>query len=417
MSRVDEMRGLVDKLTDAHVNRTQDLNAIRQDVRDSLDTFQANREAVAAETRATLAAERQQRTDSVAASKAETVQFLDNAAQARQVMAEEMQSTLAANRAHRAEAVGTLRADAQDYMAGVTDARMEMSADLFSDLWQAHSYLVGTVTDMLNGFAGQRDAMAEDQNVALAAARAEREAKVNQLKADTQQMMAGIAGDRAEMADALHQTLAQDREARDESVAAMRADIQALLAQIAADNQMSATDLHAFLAYNRETRSEAVADLMTGITTDRQAMAEELAARLHDFRAVMQTDVSASLMGFAADRSELRDSLNEMAAIWQQYSAAMRGGSPDRTNGEPAMPEAPGAMASAPKEPESAEPEEMTDEERLLEVLAAHPEGLKLVDMEPQFDLSRPQLGKLLRNLLDAGRVVKDPETLIYKLT
>jgi len=49
--------------------------------------------------------------------------------------------------------------------------------------------------------------------------------------------------------------------------------------------------------------------------------------------------------------------------------------------------------------------------------MAEHPEGVKLVELEPVLGLARPQLGRHLRNLIDSGKVVKDPDTLVYTLT
>jgi hypothetical protein len=98
-----------------------------------------------------------------------------------------------------------------------------------------------------------------------------------------------------------------------------------------------------------------------------------------------------------------------MAAIWGEYAAAMRG-----TVEALAEPE---LVVEPPDQPAVGT---LSHDEVLtagvLSYLAEHPEGAKLVDMEPALGLARPQLGKLLRHLVDAGTVVKDSETLVYKL-
>jgi hypothetical protein len=149
---------------------------------------------------------------------------------------------------------------------------------------------------------------------------------------------------------------------------------------------------------------------MADLNADRRAMAEELADRLAGFKVALQADVSESLAGFAAERVELHRSLAEMAQIWRAFAAAMRGRPAEKP---PVFVE---RAAPAPEVP-VAPPSEAEDvAERVLSYLAGHPEGAKLVELEPLIGLSRPQLGRYLRHLVDSGKVVKDPETLVYKL-
>jgi len=185
----------------------------------------------------------------------------------------------------------------------------------------------------------------------------------------------------------------------------MVADIQALLKDIAADNDATAAELRAALSSDHQARSVATADFIAAVNANRQSMAEALANRLDAFRNTLAAQVSGSLDGFAAERADLRQSLAEVAQIWREFAAAMRG-SPIA---------APPAPAEEPAPPPVKPPvEDMAD--RLLAYLAQHPEGVKLVELEPEFGLSRPQLGKHLRSLVDSGKVVKDPQTLVYKL-
>jgi biotin carboxyl carrier protein len=128
-------------------------------------------------------------------------------------------------------------------------------------------------------------------------------------------------------------------------------------------------------------------------------MAKTLAAQLEQFKAALEADVSGTLAGYAAEHAEV-------VQLWREFAAAMAGGFP--------KPAEPAPMVAPP--PPAQPTEEVDAAELVLAYLAGHPEGAKLVDLASTFGLARPQMGKLLRHLVDSGQVVKDPETLVYKL-
>ena len=394
MDRVEEMREFVDRLAAEHGSRTNLLDELSLGVQTSLQTFHADRQAMAAQ----------------------------------------MQETLDAARSEREDAVATIQLQSRTFVLDANAARQSMAEDLFGMLGMVHDERTATVTDLLNGFAAARKEMAEAQQATLTQARSERQDAVMQMQAETRAMMAQVSAERSDMGAALRESLAQNKGERAQEVASMIAEIEAMLARMSAENQAAAGELRSFLMSDRETRSQTVASMMDGIASDRKAMAAALAERLENFTAALQADVTGTLAGFAVDRAELHDSLVEMSQIWQEFAAAMRG--QPKPAAKPVTSKAAKPKADKPKadKPKAAKPKaapakaEKTavappapdDEEvnlAILAFLADHPDGVKLVDMEPVFGLARPVLGRHLRSLVDAGKVMKNPDTLVYQLS
>lgn len=367
MDRVEDMRTFVAELTTNHGNRSQQLHGLSTEVQATLQTFQANRKATAAE----------------------------------------MQAMLEKARNERTEAVATIQAQTQAFIADVNAARQTMSTDMFDSLRVAHDQLSGSVADLLAQYGADRKAMSEAEQAALAAARAERQAQVAAIQADAQATVQRIAGEREAMAETLNSDLAESRAQREATVAGLLAEFQAMVERIAVDNRNAAEELRSFLSKDNAERNAAVTEIMAGISADRQAMSQAQVARLNDFKGALVAEVNATIGGFAKDRIALNESLREMGDVWREYAAAMRG----QTAPQSVAPTEPVAEVEEPEVSDSG------DVERdILDYLATKPEGAKLVEMEPVFGLSRPVIGRQLRMLVDAGKVVKDPDTLLYKL-
>jgi hypothetical protein len=364
MSRVDEMREVVNKLADNHAARRSSLDALRRNVReqragaaDAVNEMAAERAVMSVELHTGLAAD-------LLGLRHEVRTTLDDFLAERHDMAADLKQQLDATREQREAQVAALRTEARQFVGNVAADRQVMAEDLFGMLSDAQLVLSSGVRTLLGDFTTQRATMSQAQADSLAANGVERRSQVS----------------------------------------AMIADIQALLAEIDADNNATAAELRAALSSDNRTRSAATADFMAAVAANRRNMAEALANRLDAFVGTLEAQVSSSLGGFAAERADLQRSLAEMAQVWREFAAAMQG-SPVAPPPEPAPPEPPAVKPPA---------EDMND--RLLAYLAQHPDGAKLVDLEPEFEIGRPQLGRYLRGLVDSGKVVKDPETLIYKL-
>lgn len=367
MDRVEEMRAFVAELTTNHGNRSQLLHDLSTEVQTTLQTFQANRKATAAE----------------------------------------MQAMLEKSRNERTEAVATIQAQTQAFIADVNVARQTMSAEMFDSLRVAHDHLSGSVADLLAQYGSDRKAMSEAEQAALAAARAERQAQVAAIQADAQATVQRIANEREAMAATLNSDLAESRTQREATVAGLLAEFQAMVERIAADNRNAAEELRSFLSKDNAERNAVVTEMMANISAEREAMSQAQTAGLNDFKGALTAEVSATIGGFAKERVALNESLREMGDVWREFAAIMRG----QSMPQPAAPTEPVAEAEDPAESDGGD-----IEREILDYLATKPEGAKLVEMEPVFGLSRPVIGRQLRMLVDARKVVKDPDTLLYKL-
>lgn len=367
MDRVEDMREFVAELTASHVARSQGLADLSVGVHSDLESFHANRMEIAAD----------------------------------------MQTMLGEARRDRQEAIGTLQEQTQAFMADVTASRQAMAVSMFDSLQVAHEQMSASVASMLNTNANARKAMAEAQQEALAAARANRQAEVAGLKAATKAQMSQISANRKAMSEELTAELAADKAERSATVAQLLADIETMLARIDLENSAAAQELRQTLAADAQARSQTVASMMESLTADRHSAAADQAAHLQEFHSTLSNSVQELLAGMGADRVALQGSLAEMGQVWREYAALMSG-----TLAATPAPESPEEEQTAVTEAV----EEFDVEQSILEFLADKPDGMKLVEMEPVFGLSRPVLGRHLRALVDAGKVVKDSDSLVYKL-
>jgi len=410
MSRVDEMREVVDKLASNHAARRSGLDALRRNVSeqragaaDAVSEMAAERAAMSFELRSSLAAD-------LLGLQHEVRTTLGDFLTERQGMDAALKEQLDATREQREEQVTALRTEARQFVGNVSAERQVMAGDLFGMLSGAQIELSTGVRTMLGDFTAQRVTMSQAQDESLAANGAERRSQVAEMIANTQALLNRYAAEQEATAARLHADLNADRTERQQLVAGMLADIQVMLKNIATDNDATAAEMRATLSSDQQARSTSVANFMADVNANRQSMAEALANRLDAFTGTLEAQVSSSLTGHAAARADLHRSLVEVAQLWREYAAAQKG---TTVAAEP-EPAPPMPVAKAPPAAEAPPAEDMND--RLLAYLTEHPEGVKLVELEPVFELSRPQLGKYLRVLVDSGKVVKDPETLIYKL-
>jgi len=391
------MREVVNKLAGNHAARRSSLDALRRNVReqrtgaaDAVHEMAAQRAVMSVDLHTGLAAD-------LSGLRHEVQTTLGDFLAERHGMAADLKEQLDATREQREEQVTALRTEARQFVGNVAADRQAMADDLFDMLRDAQIEMSAGVRTLMNDFITQRVTMSQAQDESLAANGAERRGLVAEMIADIQALLQNIAVDNDATAAELRTALSSDRQARS-------AATQALLQNIAADQAITAAKLRATLSSDHQARSAATADFIAAVNANRQSMAEALANRLDAFTGTLEAQVASSLTGFATERADLHRSLAEMAQIWHEFAAALRGNTV-AAQPEPATP-APPAVKS---------PAEDVDD-RLLAYLAQHAEGAKLVELEPEFGLSRPQLGKHLRNLVDSGKVVKDPETLVYKL-
>lgn len=423
MSRQDEMRELVKRLAGHSANRHQLLDSLRSDVqlqRD--DAAVAIREMAAA--RAEMSAELHDSLAGDLSGLRDAVRTMrDEFDAGHQDMKAGLQADLAATRQERQHQVTTLRSDARQFMEEVAETRLATAADLSAWLADNHVELHASVRELLGNLASARATASANMRRALAAECEARRQDVANMVADIEAMLDRFAAENRATASELHQFLDANSAQRQQALAGLLATIRALLQQLAAENHTAANELQAFLAADCATRSAAVAGFMADIVAQRHAMTQDLAARLESFVANLNGDVLAAVAGFRNERHELHASLAEMSAIWRAYAAHLQEPGAETEMSMVTAATAPGSAADDEPTPTiTIKPETapaLTEAEltkRILGFLTNKPDGVKLVELEPELGLSRPQIGKHLRSLVDCGQIVKDHETLVYKL-
>ena len=230
----------------------------------------------------------------------------------------------------------------------------------------------------------------------LAANHADRRQALDNMSREVNLQRVAAAMAHAAMAAEQRAILTADRVNRHQAVEAMRADLNLVHAAMAAEQK-------ATLTADRAALRQAMDALLADLAVVHAAMATEQ-------KATLTADRVNRHQAVAIERTDLRRSLNQMAQVWLEFAAAMHG----NTVAAQPEPAPPAPLATEPSTEEVLPAEDVDD--RLLVYLAEHAEGVKLVELEPVFELSRPQLGRHLRALVDSGKVVKDSETLIYTL-
>ena len=171
-------------------------------------------------------------------------------------------------------------------------------------------------------------------------------------------------------------------------------------------------DLKEFRDYRIATGRETRADLARSVTDCRRStgamlerfsqahstMSKEMRADLAKSLADCKRSTGAMLKGFNAELKEVRSELAGVRDEWQTLTAtiqAQRAGA---------------AVEMGPAEAVTAPVEEMTPEttdlgNRVFEYLANHPDGTRMVEMEQEFGVTRIEMARLLKELMDENKV------------
>jgi len=420
MSRQDEMRELVKRLAGNNANRLQCLDSLRCNVQQqrsdaalAVREMAANRVEMSTELHAGLAGGLTDLRDAVQV-------MLDDLGADRQEMKADLQADLVATRQARQHHVTSLRTNARQFVEKAAETRQAIATDLSAWLSDNRVELHAGVQELLGSFADERASMSENMHRALTAETEARRQDVANMVAAIEAMLDRFAAENQATATELHESLDANAAERKQTLASLLANIRVLLQQLAAENHAAAAELRAFLAADRIACDDAVTAFRADNIAQRHAMTRELAARLEHYVTSLTDEVSARLASFGTERRDLQASLTEMSAIWRAFASRRREhqGEAEPVGGAELEPAAvteasPAIKIEAEHATTLAETEIAT---RILSFLANRPEGAKLVDLEPELGLSRPQLGRYLRSLVDSGKIMKDTETLVYRI-
>ena len=203
-----------------------------------------------------------------------------------------------------------------------------------------------------------------------------------------------------------------------QEIAQRRSDVAAQLKECDEAHAAMSRELRAKLSKDeqerRETATEELRQRKAAEEERRTTTAQEIAQRKADVSTMLnefaqgdaqrRSDVAGQLKGY-------RDEQAGASAAWQELTATMQA----RRGAAVAVAEAPTrvpAVAPAEEAATGAEVAELTEElaaisDRVFEHLANHPDGTRLVELEREFGLNRLQSGRVVRRLLDDGKVEK----------
>jgi len=208
--------------------------------------------------------------------------------------------------------------------------------------------------------------------------------EIRKLAKDTQNTLKGFQGEQKDMAAELRKTFEQEEADR------LKAEADRLKASWSMKNEIQA---------EQKNRNKAVADLLEKFAKDHEDMAAELRKTLKEGEVVRLKEVLDLLQEFKTEREK-------MAANWQALTAAMAKRRSIKPKVEAEVKARP--VEEAIEEMEEEVTPEMDLEEKVLEFIERHPEGVKVGDMEEPLGVTRMRLGQVAKRLLKKGDVRRE---------
>jgi len=251
---------------------------------------------------------------------------------------------------------------------------------------------------------------------------------IGELARDTQNMLKGFQGEQKKMAAELRRTLEQGEADRLKASESLKNEIQAeqknrnkavadLLEKFAKDHEDMAAELRRTLEQGeadrlkaseslkneiqaeQKNRNKAVADLLEKFAKDHEDVADELRKTLKEGEVVRLKEVLNLLQEFKTEREK-------MSANWQTLTVAManKRGIKPRVEAEVKV----RPVEEAIEEMKEEVTPKMDLEEKVLEFINRHPEGVKVGDMEEPLGVTRMRLGQIAKRLLKKGDVRRE---------
>jgi predicted component of viral defense system (DUF524 family) len=257
---------------------------------------------------------------------------------------------------------------------------------------------------------------------------------LNDLEADTRKTLKGVASDRKKMAKEQAESLVNFVNDLTKNVGDMLKGFRKKHKQMSNEQAKSLTDFVTNLTND-------VSSMLSGFQKDRGKMSKELKnklakevkeieiyvkKRLKEFNealAEMSDDLKESLAKYVGDIvKSVKKLLGEYSLDMKKAANAWQGMSKTIARARKGRAEVPKVEAKVKVRPvkEAVEeveevPPEIDIEEKVLEFINRHPEGVKVSDMEEPIGVARTRLGVIAKRLLDEDRVRKE-ENLYFPL-
>ncbi len=259
---------------------------------------------------------------------------------------------------------------------------------------------------------------------------------VGDLAADTRKTLEGFAKERKKMSKEQAKNLADFVEDLSKSVEDMLKEFQREHKQMSGEQVKSLADFVNNLIKDvgsmvnrfqreRSTMSKEVKNKLAKEVKEIETYVKKRLKEFDESHTEMSDALKMSLAKYAGDiASSVKKLLGEYAADMKKAANAWQGMS--RTlararKGGTAVSKAEAKVKvrlvkeAAEEEEEEVAPPEMGMEERVLEFIERHPEGVRVSDMEDPLGVARTRLGVIAKRLLEEGKVRKE-ENLYFPL-
>jgi len=295
----------------------------------------------------------------------------------------------------RVKEIRKLAKDTQNTLKGFQGEQKDMAAKLRKTLEQEEADRLKAESERLKTFGSMKSEIQAEQK--------------NRNKA-VDDLLEKFAKDHEAMANELRGTLAEGEAERNKAVADllekfakdhedMAAELRRTLEQGEADRLKASGSLKNEIQTEQKNRNKAVADLLEKFAKDHEDIAAELRKTLKEGEVVRLKEVLNLLQEFKTEREK-------MAANWQALTAAManKRGIKPRVEAEVKV----RPVEEAIEEMKEEVTPKMDLEEKVLEFINRHPEGVKVGDMEEPLGVTRMRLGQIAKRLLKKGDVRRE---------
>ena len=368
----------------------------------------------------------------------------------------EVQKTLDGFRKDHQDMADILKANAAALRKGLANGekdRMKTFKHLMTGIEETIASIQNEVVEiqnstlnMINEFAEERTAMADELNKSFAQGRAGRvkdnknrlkefDALMKNINSDiksinndvltifknTNDMIARFDKEHHDMSAELRAELSKNLSERVEYTRTLLNGFQKRLSDISKENQKMAQKLRKDLANGETDRMNDFNSIMKGI----DATIKEIRKDVGDIQAAtnaMLTDLSENRTQASAEWSKMQDAMAQIRKTGvgaKPKPAAAKAEKKEAKIEAPVIAEKKTAVVEikeAPVKPAAKPKTQLTLDEKVLDFINTHPNGVRISEMEEPLGETRMKLGFVAKNLLDEGKVLKI-ETVYYPKT
>ena len=234
--------------------------------------------------------------------------------------------------------------------------------------------------------------------------------EVKGLQGEAQELVKGFSLSHEDLAAKLREELSKCK-------GNLKTDVREVLNDFQTAHKRASAELREELSEDERSRKSEVKGILRDTqkvvkdsSVARKQASSQLRKELGEHHQEIRNETSEILSNACEIRNETKTDLKEAYAAWQGFAATMQ----QKSAGAKVAPKVEEAKVDVPEQEAiaKADPAEMTPEpaelqHRVFEYLADHPDGTRMIELEREFDTSRIQMARVIRRLIDDGKVEK----------